>query len=69
LCAAGVTCIGIVGIGAWGLLGAIIGLLASAVTAMFVMFWWVLRTGIMPSSSHAETPGFAGVDGPMNGCD
>jgi hypothetical protein len=38
LCAAAVTCVGIVGIGAWGLLGAIIGLLASAVTAMFVMF-------------------------------
>jgi hypothetical protein len=62
LCAAAVTCIGIVGIGAWGLLGAIMGLLASAVTTMLVMFWWVLRTGIVPSSSHAETPGFAEVN-------
>jgi len=53
---------GVVGIGAWGLLGAIIGLLASAVTTMFVMFWRVLRTGIMPSSRDGETPGFAVVN-------
>jgi O-antigen/teichoic acid export membrane protein len=51
VCATLVTCFGIVAIEAWGLFGAIIGLLASAVATMLVMFWWVLRM------SYAETPG------------
>jgi len=46
-----VACLGILAIAAWGLFGAIVGLLAGAVTTVLVAFWWVLRTG------HAEIPG------------
>jgi O-antigen/teichoic acid export membrane protein len=39
-----VTCIfGIPVVAAWGLLGAILGLLAGYLTTMLVMLWWVLR--------------------------
>lgn len=37
-------CVGIFAINAWGLLGAVLGLLASCVTMMLVTLWWVLRT-------------------------
>lgn len=49
-----VACGGIVAIDAWGLLGAVLGLLASGVTTMLVMLWWVLRTN-SPADSHAPT--------------
>jgi O-antigen/teichoic acid export membrane protein len=40
-----VTCVfGVPAVAIWGLLGAILGLLAGYVTTMLVMFWWVLRT-------------------------
>jgi O-antigen/teichoic acid export membrane protein len=41
--AVAVTCVGIAAIASWGLLGAILGLLASRLTAMIVALWWVLR--------------------------
>jgi O-antigen/teichoic acid export membrane protein len=56
LYAAAVTCFGIVAIAAWGLPGAIIGSLASAVTTMLVMFWAVLRTG-HGTLGHLARPG------------
>ena len=47
-----VTCaFGVAAIAAWGLLGAILGLLAGYVTTTLAMFWWVLRTG-----SRSEPP-------------
>jgi O-antigen/teichoic acid export membrane protein len=48
-----VACIGIIAIYAWGLLGAVLGLLASCVTAMLVMLFWVLRDDGPPK---AQTP-------------
>jgi len=48
-----VACIGIIAIDAWGVLGAVLGLLASCVTTMLVMLWWVLRTD---SRTEAQAP-------------
>jgi len=48
-----VACIGIIAIDAWGLRGAVLGLLASCVTTMLVMLWWVLRTD---SRTEAQAP-------------
>lgn len=42
--ATAVACVGIIAIAAWGLLGAVLGLLASCITMMLVTLWWVLRT-------------------------
>ncbi|MGA8705526.1 MAG: polysaccharide biosynthesis C-terminal domain-containing protein [Steroidobacteraceae bacterium] len=40
-----VTCVfGVAAVATWGLLGAILGLLASYTTTMLVMAWWVLHT-------------------------
>jgi O-antigen/teichoic acid export membrane protein len=53
LAATVVTCVGIIAIDAWGLLGAVLGVLASSVTSMLVLLWWVLRTDGRP---QAQTP-------------
>jgi O-antigen/teichoic acid export membrane protein len=46
-----VTCaFGVAAVAAWGVLGAILGLLAGYMTTMLAMLWWVLRTGSQPKS-------------------
>jgi O-antigen/teichoic acid export membrane protein len=50
LCATAVACLGIIGIEAWGLVGAITGLLASGVTSMLVLLWWVKRIDLQHRS-------------------
>ena len=50
-----VACVGIIAIDAWGLLGAVLGLLASHVTTMLVSFWWVVRTDSLPET-RTPTP-------------
>jgi hypothetical protein len=44
LAATAVTCMGIGGIIAWGVRGALLGLLAGRIAAALVEFWWVTRT-------------------------
>jgi hypothetical protein len=70
LCAAAVACVGIIAIDAWGLLGAIIGLLASCMTTMLVLLWWVVRIDrVSPPATagagavpvHVRSPGDAEV--------
>jgi O-antigen/teichoic acid export membrane protein len=50
-----VTCVGIAAIAAWGVLGAILGLLAGRVTTMLLEFWWVLRTDTRPEQRAAAS--------------
>ncbi len=48
------TCVfGIAAVAVWGLLGAILGLLASYVTAMLATLWWVLRANSRPEPETA----------------
>jgi O-antigen/teichoic acid export membrane protein len=55
LSAAAVACFGIIAIEAWGLRGAIGGLLASSITTMLVLLWWVVRTDRLAAPAIAET--------------
>jgi O-antigen/teichoic acid export membrane protein len=51
-----VTCtFGIGAVAAWGLLGAIVGLLGGYVTTTLAMLWWVLRTDSGPTGRSAST--------------
>jgi O-antigen/teichoic acid export membrane protein len=50
-----VACVGIIAIYAWGLLGAVLGLLASSATTVLVMLWCVLRTEIVPVIPRSPT--------------
>jgi O-antigen/teichoic acid export membrane protein len=54
---AAVTCsFGVAAVAAWGLLGAIMGLLASCVTVLLVELWWVLRTDTWQEKRAAAGP-------------
>jgi O-antigen/teichoic acid export membrane protein len=50
---AAVSCIGIAAIARWGLVGAVLGLLAAHVTTMLVEFWWVLRPEMRAAPSQS----------------
>jgi O-antigen/teichoic acid export membrane protein len=52
---AAVSCVGIAAIAKWGLVGAIVGLLAAHATTMLVQFWWVLRTLSAPEPRAAPS--------------
>jgi O-antigen/teichoic acid export membrane protein len=53
-----VTCVfGVAAVATWGLLGAILGLLAGYAATMLVMFWWVLRADRWPRPRGAACPG------------
>jgi hypothetical protein len=56
LAATAVTCIGIAGIAAWGVRGALLGLLAGRITTTLVEFWWVARTLRGPELQAAASP-------------
>jgi O-antigen/teichoic acid export membrane protein len=52
-----VTCtLGVAAVAAWGLVGAILGLLAAYVTTMLAMLWWMLRTGTRPEPPGRSKP-------------
>jgi O-antigen/teichoic acid export membrane protein len=55
LAATAVACIGIAAIAAWGVRGALLGLLAGRTTCALVAFWWVTRTSAVAEPQAAAT--------------